>query len=109
MFVDSRPDIEVCMDDMVISIGERFGEFDAGERLSSIKAVLLGVSAVASSRGISTESPVSLSMLFDFRCRVGESFTDPDGLATLLAAEDVAQLSEEDQAFAGSVLAAIAL
>lgn len=97
------------MDDMVISIGERFDGFDASERLSSIKAVLLGVSAVASSRGISTESPVSLSMLFDFRCRVGESFTDPDGLAALLAAEEVAQLSEEDQAFTESVLDAIAL
>jgi hypothetical protein len=109
MFVESRPEIEACMDDMISSISERFAESGTAERLSSLKAILLGVSAVASSRGISTESPVSLSMLFDFRCRVGESFTDPDGLADLLAAEEVAQLSEEDQEFAGNVLDAIAL
>ncbi len=109
MFVDSKPDIEACMDDMIISIGERFDGLGAAERVHSLKAVLLGVSAVAGSRGIATETPASLSMLFDFRCRLGECFTDPDGLAGLLAAEEVAQLPEEDQAFAGSVLEAIAL
>jgi hypothetical protein len=97
------------MDDMIASISERFSGLDAAERLNSLKAVLLGVSAVASSRGIPIGSAADLGMLFDFRCRTGDSFTSHEDLTGLLAADEIALLPEEDQALAGNVLEAIAL
>lgn len=109
MLVDSRPELEEAMDGMVSDIMERFAGMDESERLQSVKAVLLGVSAVAGSKGLAADNPSALSMLFDYRCRSGGVFSDAEGMAEVLASEDVARLPEEDQRMAGHILDAIAL